>query len=217
MSALTRRAFLRLTATGAVVWPLADARGRTLQTAGEALTVMSFNIRYDNPADGPDAWPLRKDWVAEIVREHADVAGLQEVRKGQLDDLKERLPGFEFYGVGRDDGKEAGEFVPVGWRKDRFTATDKGVFWLSETPDEVGRVVVAGIGLATRLPVDPEDDGTDAHRAVHPDRLLDRHAADLAFEVRPHLLHVADRLGRGEMGVHVDGLEPVGHARSSAA
>lgn len=106
--------------------------------ADDAVRVMSFNIRYNNPADGPNAWPHRKDWVAEIIREHADVAGLQEVRKEQLDDLKERLPGYEFYGVGRDDGQEAGEFVPLAWKKDRFTAIDKGVFWLSETPGEPG-------------------------------------------------------------------------------
>lgn len=105
---------------------------------GDTVNVMSFNIRYNNPADGPNAWPHRKDWVAEIIRENADVAGLQEVRKGQLDDLKERLPAFEFYGVGRDDGKDAGEFVPIAWKKDRFTAIDKGAFWLSETPAEPG-------------------------------------------------------------------------------
>ena len=101
-----------------------------------SVAVMSFNVRYDNPADGPNGWVHRKDWVAEIIGQHDDVAGLQEVRKNQLDDLKERLADFEFFGVGRDDGKEAGEFVPLVWKKDRFTATEKGVFWLSETPDE---------------------------------------------------------------------------------
>jgi endonuclease/exonuclease/phosphatase family metal-dependent hydrolase len=103
-----------------------------------ALRVMSFNIRYDNPADGPNAWPHRKDWVAEIIENNSDIVGLQEVLKRQLDDLKERLPGFEFYGVGRDDGRDAGEFVPLAWRKDRFTATETGSFWLSETPDRPG-------------------------------------------------------------------------------
>ncbi|MGC1272125.1 MAG: endonuclease/exonuclease/phosphatase family protein [Planctomycetaceae bacterium] len=104
--------------------------------ADDAVSVTSFNIRYNNPADGPNAWPHRQDWVAEIIRKNADVVGLQEVRKDQLDDLKERLPDYEFYGVGRDDGKEAGEFVPLAWKKDRFTATEKGEFWLSETPGE---------------------------------------------------------------------------------
>lgn len=100
------------------------------------VAVMSFNVRYDNPADGANAWPHRKDWVAEIIKEQADVVGMQEVRKNQLEDLKERLPEYEFYGVGRDDGKEKGEYVPLAWKKDRFEATEKGVFWLSETQDE---------------------------------------------------------------------------------
>lgn len=100
------------------------------------MRVMSFNIRFDNPADGPNGWAHRKDWVAEVIDKNADVAGLQEVVKNQFDDLKSRLPEFELYGVGRTDGKEAGEYVPLLWRKDRFTAGEKGVFWLSETPDK---------------------------------------------------------------------------------
>ena len=92
----------------------------------DAVRVMSFNIRYDNPADGPNAWPHRKDWVSEIVEANADVVGMQEVVKNQLDDLRTRLTGFEFHGVGRDDGKEAGEFVPIGWRTERFAAVEKG-------------------------------------------------------------------------------------------
>ncbi len=112
------------------------AASTALGEEGVTVNVMSFNIRYDNPADGPDAWPHRKDWVAEIIREQADVVGMQEVKKNQLDELKTLLPNYEFYGVGRDDGKEAGEYVPLAWKKDRFEATEKGVFWLSETPDK---------------------------------------------------------------------------------
>lgn len=109
-------------------------------THGDEMTpqinVMSFNVRYNNPADGPDAWPHRAEWVAEIMGKQSDIAGLQEVRKEQLEDLKKSLPDFEFYGVGREDGKEGGEYVPVAWKADRFTALDQGYFWLSETPDE---------------------------------------------------------------------------------
>jgi endonuclease/exonuclease/phosphatase family metal-dependent hydrolase len=115
---------------------LLAAASNALGEEDVAIDVMSFNIRYDNPADGPDAWPHRKDWVAEIIREQADVVGMQEVKKNQLDELKTLLPGYEFYGVGRDDGNEAGEYVPLAWKKDRFEAVEKGVFWLSETPDK---------------------------------------------------------------------------------
>src|SRR5688500_18011638 len=79
---------------------------------GESLNVMTWNIRYNNPRDGANAWPQRKDWVAEIIiREKTDIAGFQEVLAGQFDDLKQRLPEMDSYGVGRDDGKRAGELV----------------------------------------------------------------------------------------------------------
>jgi len=42
------------------------------------VRVMTFNIRYNNPADGQDAWPHRTEMVSDIIREHADIAGLQE-------------------------------------------------------------------------------------------------------------------------------------------
>lgn len=106
-------------------------------SAGEVLHVMTWNLRYDNPGDGPNAWPHRKDWVAEIVlREKTDIAGFQEVLPRQLKDLQERLPEMESYGVGRNDGKQGGEMVPIFYRKARFELLDKGVFWLSETPEK---------------------------------------------------------------------------------
>lgn len=103
------------------------------------LTVMTWNIRYNNPDDGVNAWPHRKDWVAEIVvQNEIDVAGFQEVLHGQFDDLKSRLPNMDSYGVGRDDGKLAGEFCPIFWRKERFELLAKSTFWLSATPEVPG-------------------------------------------------------------------------------
>jgi endonuclease/exonuclease/phosphatase family metal-dependent hydrolase len=46
---------------------------------------------------------------------------------------------YDYAGVGRDDGKEAGEHSAIFYKKDRFTALDKGNFWLSETPDIPGK------------------------------------------------------------------------------
>lgn len=115
----------------------------TLLSSSFALSqpaqVMTWNIRYDNPGDGVNVWRLRKDWVAEIVlREKTDIAGFQEVLAGQYKDLQQRLPEMDSYGVGRDDGKQAGEMVPIFYRRDRFELLDKGVFWLSTTPDKPG-------------------------------------------------------------------------------
>lgn len=103
------------------------------------LNVMSFNIRYNNPADGEHAWPNRKDRVASMIRFHqADLVGLQEVLRGQIDDLEELLPQYNWIGVGRDDGEDGGEFSPIFYKQDRFNVLDAGTFWLSETPEVIG-------------------------------------------------------------------------------
>jgi endonuclease/exonuclease/phosphatase family metal-dependent hydrolase len=103
------------------------------------LRVMTFNIRYDNPGDGVNAWPNRKDRVASLIRYHgADVIGVQEALLHQLTDLDARLPGFARVGVGRTDGKTKGEFSAILYRTDRLTLKDSGTFWLSPTPEVAG-------------------------------------------------------------------------------
>lgn len=114
------------------------------------LKVMTFNIRYDNAGDSLNSWGVRKDTIAEFInREHPDIFGLQEVLVHQLHDLTEALPGYAHVGVGRDDGKEAGEFAPVFWDKQRFKLLDDGVFWLSQYPDSAG--FIGWDGACTRL------------------------------------------------------------------
>ncbi len=107
--------------------------------ADEPVTVMSFNIRYNNSGDGDNAWPHRKDLAASMIRFHqADVIGLQEALKGQLDDLADRLPEYAWFGLGRDDGKAAGEYSCIFYRKDRLELLDHATFWLSEKPETFG-------------------------------------------------------------------------------
>ncbi len=111
----------------------------TVETVGDedsSIRVMSYNIRYNNPGDGINAWPHRKDHVAEMIGDKykADFAGLQEARKEQIDDLVERLPDYDWFGVGRDDGWQGGEFTPIFYRKDCFQLLQTDTFWLSETP-----------------------------------------------------------------------------------
>jgi endonuclease/exonuclease/phosphatase family metal-dependent hydrolase len=68
-----------------------------------------------------------------------DVAGLQEATRPQIDGLLQRLPDFDWYGVGRDDAKDAGEFSPILWRKDRFKSGQSGTFWLGPDTTAVGK------------------------------------------------------------------------------
>lgn len=116
-------------------------------THAQMMRVMTFNIRYDNPTDGPDAWPERKTEVAMFLndREYA-VIGLQEVLYAQLLFLDSALVDFDYVGVGREDGKRAGEFAPIFYRTNEFELLDQGTFWLSETPD------VPSVGWDAALP-----------------------------------------------------------------
>ncbi len=100
---------------------------------------MSFNIRYDNPQDGVNAWSNRKALVYEFLDEkRPDIIGFQEVLKSQLDQLSEQLTDYEYTGVGRDDGHDSGEFVPVFYAKEKFELLASSHFWLSETPEIAG-------------------------------------------------------------------------------
>ena len=106
----------------------------------KTINVMSFNIRYDNPEDKENIWKNRKEMVAATIRFHkTDLAGLQEALNHQVKDLATLLPEYGWFGVGRDDGREAGEFTPVFYRKDRFTVLHRSSFWLSESPGKPGK------------------------------------------------------------------------------
>src|SRR5687768_9052346 len=79
--------------------------------AAEPLTVMSFNIRYGTADDGPNRWTERRQFVADVLREHAaDVVGLQEALDFQIREITEGNPAYAVVGVGRDDAKTKGEF-----------------------------------------------------------------------------------------------------------
>jgi endonuclease/exonuclease/phosphatase family metal-dependent hydrolase len=109
------------------------------------LRVMSFNIRNSKAkeAASENNWkdtkfPRRERAIRVIHENTPDLLGVQEERPLQVQDLKEALPEYAFYGIGRDDGKNKGEFSGIYYRKDRFTQTAAGSFWLSETPETPG-------------------------------------------------------------------------------
>ncbi|REL33763.1 hypothetical protein DYD21_10175 [Rhodohalobacter sp. SW132] len=108
----------------------------------ESISVMSYNIRFDNPDDGKNAWPHRSDHVAEMMgpKYESDIIGVQEALRHQLDELQEMLPNYDWVGVGRDDGKDAGEFSPIFYKKNRFELIATNTFWLSEETEMPGSI-----------------------------------------------------------------------------
>ncbi|HKK77908.1 MAG TPA: endonuclease/exonuclease/phosphatase family protein [Saprospiraceae bacterium] len=102
----------------------------------QQITAMTYNIRYDNPKDAPNAWDQRKDFLVSQVRFHAPVImGVQEALKHQLDYIDQAFPHYQYIGVGRDDGGQSGEFSAVFYDSEQVKLKDHGTFWLSPTPE----------------------------------------------------------------------------------
>ncbi|GAB4132059.1 MAG: endonuclease/exonuclease/phosphatase family protein [Ignavibacteriales bacterium] len=101
---------------------------------------MTFNIRLDVPEDGLNSWDNRKANLVGMLKSHnVDIVGLQEAQRHQIDYIQKSLPDYEWFGVGRDDGKDAGEFTAIFYRKERFDTLKTSTFWLSETPEHQGK------------------------------------------------------------------------------
>ncbi len=121
---------------------LATAMATTLaQTPApcQELRVMTFNIRYGTAPDGENRWSNRKSLLFGVVNDHKpDVVGLQEALRFQIEEILAAVPGYAFLGVGRDDGKAAGEHAAILYRTDRLKVNQNGDFWFSDTPDVPG-------------------------------------------------------------------------------
>ena len=102
------------------------------------LTVMSFNIRVGAAADGENHWLKRREMLFALLREQqADVIGLQEALHSQITEILEAVPGYEYVGVGRTDGRQGGEFMALLYRTARLQVRRSDTFWFSDTPTVV--------------------------------------------------------------------------------
>ena len=102
------------------------------------LQVGSYNIRYENRGDSlkGNGWGQRLPIIAQQILFHdLEIFGTQEGKIRQLEGMKALLPGYEYIGVGRDDGKQAGEHSAIFYKTEVFDLLDHGDFWLSPTPD----------------------------------------------------------------------------------
>lgn len=118
--------------------PVGWARPSAAPAGPLELELASFNIRYGTASDGDNAWEHRRELVAEVIRTiDADVLGLQEALRFQLDEIAGACPGYTEIGVGRDDGLTRGEYSPLLVRTERFSIAASGTFWLSDTPEAV--------------------------------------------------------------------------------
>jgi endonuclease/exonuclease/phosphatase family metal-dependent hydrolase len=107
---------------------------------GQPLQVMTYNIRFDNPNDGENIWNLRKEVLAkQILFYSPDILGTQEGLYHQLKYLDSALVNYRYIGVGRDDGKQKGEYCAIFFNVQKFSLLEHSTFWLSETPNSISK------------------------------------------------------------------------------
>ena len=107
-----------------------------LNMSAQDLKVMTFNIRLALDSDKENAWQYRKDDVLKLLDYYeTDVLGVQEAVPQQMKDIKSGLKNYDYVGVGRDDGKDKGEYSAIFYNAERLKVLQSGTFWLSETPD----------------------------------------------------------------------------------
>ncbi|MGZ8982664.1 MAG: endonuclease/exonuclease/phosphatase family protein [Methylotenera sp.] len=127
----------RLNLTGLLALVMSVLMNAPAALAGDHLpiNVATYNLRLNTPNDGPNVWGLRRDAVRALIHYHEfDLFGTQEALPEQIKDL-EALTEYAHVGVGRDDGKDAGEHSAIFYRRARFALLAHGDFWFSESPD----------------------------------------------------------------------------------
>ncbi|KAL9006236.1 MAG: hypothetical protein Q9188_001008 [Gyalolechia gomerana] len=111
------------------------------------IRLLTHNVRYatDSPFAGEEIWEVRKPRIINELRFITAHCGesficLQEVLHHQLTDILaglncEEKGEWDFVGVGRDDGRSAGEFSPILFRPSVWDLVTWENLWLSPTPE----------------------------------------------------------------------------------
>ena len=105
------------------------------------MLVGSYNIRLKVSSDSVkgNVWGKRCQVMCDQLNFMSpDIFGTQEVLHVQLLDMLDRLDGYDYIGVGRDDGNTGGEYAAIFYKTDCLRLLDYGNFWLNETPDRPG-------------------------------------------------------------------------------
>ena len=101
-------------------------------------SLISYNIRYDNNWDVENSWKIRRKKISQILIQYSpSIVGIQEGLLNQVQYIDSSLINYDYVGVGRDDGKEKGEFCAIYFDTTRYVLLKNSTFWLSETPDTI--------------------------------------------------------------------------------
>ena len=129
------RKFTLIVAAMLVMLPFVSSAQK--QTKDYDLKVMSYNIRMGAAKDGTNSWEYRYPATALMLEDQKpDVFGVQEAFNYQIRFIEDNFADYDCVGVGRDDGKQKGEFMSIFWNKKTVKMIKWGTFWLSETPEK---------------------------------------------------------------------------------
>lgn len=145
-SVVAAKAFALFAVLAVIFFPFLELSS----THAMKIRLYTNNIRFDNRniGQGEHYWEEREPYVSESIRIHTQpgpsVVCLQEVLHNQLHDILGNLNKAEkdtwaYYGVGRTDGKTAGEYLPILFRNADWELVSLKTFWLSPTPEKPSR------------------------------------------------------------------------------
>lgn len=110
----------------------------SLSVTSQELKIMTYNIKLDYPKEGKNSWTNRKPFIVNQIKFYEPaVLGVQEALPNQMKDLDSLLTDYSFVGVGRDDGKNKGEYSAIFYMKSELEVVQSSTFWLSQTPEKV--------------------------------------------------------------------------------
>ena len=99
------------------------------------MLVMTFNLRFATPSDGPNEWQYRQELVVEVIRRHRpDLLGTQEGTVPMLRFLEAQLPEYLPLTAHRQVD-ETCQYPTIFYRGGRFAVQESREFWLSQTPE----------------------------------------------------------------------------------
>ena len=159
-----------------------------------SITLISANVRTFAPFDlFKKSWFFRADlFLNSLAEENPDIIGFQEVTKMHYKYLTKNMPDYESVIEYRDKSLQP-EACPVFFKKDKFECSDKGSFWLSNTPEKMSK-----------------DWGAMCYRICSYVILKDKDSGKKLVVFNTHLDHVSDEARIKGIGVVLDKIKQFG-------
>ena len=144
------------------------------------MRLMTFNLRFATPQDGPDAWEFRKEMVVEVIGSHRpDLLGTQEGTVPQLRYLEDHLTGYRPLTAHRPVDPTC-QYPTIFYREERLEVEESNEFWLSETPQ-----VHRSLSWGSAFP-----------RMVTYGRFREKGRAERFYFINTHLDHISEAARR---------------------